>query len=114
MSDIMRGPASAAGTTATEQKINAQIGSARIDALQEEFATFASDLLNKKWQIIRRFYEPERIIKLSNIENTPDAQAVGPDGIPLLQAAIALIKNPDEFDMRVSVRAESMAAVDMD
>jgi len=106
MSDIMRGQASAAGTTATEQKIKAQFGSVRINALQEEFAAFASDLLNKKWQIIRRFYEPERIIKLSNIMNTPDAIHA--------QAAIQLIKSPDEFDMRVVVRAESMAAVDMD
>lgn len=106
MSDIMRGQASAAGTTATEQKIKAQFGSVRINALQEEFAAFASDLLNKKWQIIRRFYEPERIIKLSNIENTPDAQYI--------PAAIDLIKSPDSFDMRVIIRAESMAAIDMD
>lgn len=106
MSDIMRGQASAAGTTATEQKIKAQFGSVRINALQEEFAAFASDLLNKKWQIIRRFYEPERIIKLSNIANTPDAQHI--------PAAIQLIKSPDEFDMRVVIRAESMAAIDMD
>jgi hypothetical protein len=106
MSDIMRGQASAAGTTATEQKIKAQFGSVRINALQEEFAAFASDLLNKKWQIIRRFYEPERIIQLSNIANTPDAQYI--------PAAIQLIKSPDEFDMRVIIRSESMAAVDMD
>jgi hypothetical protein len=106
MSDIMRGQATTGGTTATEQKIKAQFGSVRINALQEEFAGFASDLLNKKWQIIRRFYEPERIVKLSNILNTPDAQYV--------QKAIELIKNPDEFDMRVVIRSESMAAIDMD
>jgi hypothetical protein len=106
MSDIMRGQATTGGTTATEQKIKAQFGSVRINALQEEFAGFASELLNKKWQIIRRFYEPERILKLSNIMNTPDAQYA--------QAAIALIKNPDEFDMRVVIRAESMAAVDLE
>ena len=106
MSDIMRGQASASGTTATEQKIKAQFGSVRINALQEEFAAFASDLLNKKWQIIRRFYEPERILKLSNIANTPDAQYA--------EAAMQLIKNPDEFDMRVIIRSESMAAVDLE
>jgi hypothetical protein len=106
MSDIMRGQATTGGTTATEQKIKAQFGSVRINALQEEFATFASELLNKKWQIIRRFYEPERIIKLSNIMNTPDAQYA--------QLAMALIKSPDEFDMRVVIRAESMAAVDLE
>jgi len=106
MSDIMRGQASAAGTTATEQKIKAQFGSVRINALQEEFAAFASDLLNKKWQIIRRFYEPERILKLSNILNTPDAQYA--------QAAINLVKAPEEFDMRIIIRSDSMAAVDLE
>jgi hypothetical protein len=106
MSDIMRGQASTAGTTATEQRIKAQFGSLRIQALQDEFARFASDLLNKKAQIIQRFYDPETIFKLSNIGNTPDA--------PLAQQAIALLKDHENFNMRIAVRAESMAQIDYD
>jgi hypothetical protein len=114
MSDIMRGQASAAGTTATEQKIKAQFGSVRISALQDEFAEFAQDLMNKKVQLIRRFYDADRIIKLSNAMQTPDAKP-SEDGSPsLVEQAVQLIKSPDDFDLRISIKAESMAAVDLD
>lgn len=105
-SDIMRGQASTAGTTATEQRIKAQFGSVRIQALQDEFATFASDLLNKKVQIIQRYYDPQRIVELSNVANTPDAQ--------LAERAVALIKDFDSFNIRIAIRAESMAQIDYD
>lgn len=106
LSDIMRGQATQTGVTATEQRIKAQYGSGRIQAIQEEFADFASNLLNKKVQLIQRFYDPERIAKLSNIANTPDAQ--------LAQQAIALIKDPENFNIRVAVRSESMAQENLD
>jgi hypothetical protein len=106
MSDIMRGQATEAGATATEQRIKAQYGSVRIQSIQDEFANFAQDLLNKKVQIIQRFYDPERIIKLSNIQNTPDAA--------LAQQAVALIKNFADFNIRIAIKAESLAQVDYD
>ncbi len=106
MSDILRGQATQAGATATEQKIKAQFGSTRIQAIQEEFGLFAQDLLQKKVQLIQKYYDPQRIIDLSNIANTPDA--------PLAQQAIALIKNPDAFNCRIAVRSETMAQVDYD
>lgn len=105
MSDIIRGQAATAGVTATEQKIKAQFASTRMQFLQEEFANFASELLNKKVQLIRRYYEPEYILELSNVMNTPDA--------PLAQNAIALIKGPSgAFNCRVKIQADSMAQVD--
>lgn len=105
LSDIMRGQAVQTGVTATEQKIKAQYGSGRIQAIQEEFAEFASQLLNKKVQLIQRFYDPQRIMKLSNIANTPDAA--------MAEQAIALIKS-DDFKARVSVKSESMAQENKD
>jgi hypothetical protein len=106
MSDIMRGQATQANITATEQRIKAQFGSSRIQALQDEFAEFVQRLLTKKAQIIQRFYDPMRIIELSNILQTPDAQ--------LAEQAVALIKNTEQFKIRITIRAESMAQVDMD
>lgn len=107
MSDIIRGQAAVANVTATEQKIKAQFASTRMQFLQEEFAVFASELLNKKVQIIRKYYEPERIIELSNVMQTPDA--------PLAQQALALIKGPaGAFNCRIKINAESMAQVDYD
>jgi hypothetical protein len=105
-SDIMRGQATQPNVTATEQRIKDKFGSGRIQAIQEEFATFAADLLNKKVQLIQRFYDADRIKKLSNIMNTPDAK--------MADQAIALIKNPDEFNVRISVKSESMAQENTD
>jgi hypothetical protein len=104
MSDIIRGQASQSGVTATEQKIKAQFASTRMQSFQDEFANFASELLNRKVELIRNFYDEERIKRLSNIENTPDAE--------FADAAIALIKDKNSFDCRVAVRAESMAQID--
>ena len=104
MSDILRGQATQTGVTATEQKIKAQFASTRIQRLQEDFATFASELLNKKLDLVRRFYDPERILKLSNIMNTPDAE--------FAQPAIALLKDQDSFNCRVVIQSDSMARID--
>jgi hypothetical protein len=106
MSDIIRGQAAKAGVTATEQRIKAQFASTRMQSFQDQFAEFAADLLNLKVQLIRKFYDPERIIRLSNIDNTPDAE--------LAEQAIQLIKDPSLFDMRVAVRSESMAQINYD
>lgn len=104
MSDIIRGQASTQGVTATEQRIKAQFASTRMQSFQDEFANFAAELLNRKLQIVRKYYDPERILRLSNILNTPDAA--------LAEQAIALLKDEAEFDCRVVVRAESMAQID--
>lgn len=105
MSDIMRGQATQAGVTATEQRIKAQFGSTRMQRIQQDFADFAQTLLNKKVQIIQRFYDPQRIVQLSNVMNTTDAQ--------LAEQAVQLIKSPD-LNIRIMIRSESMAQVDYD
>jgi len=104
MSDIIRGQATQGGTTATEQRIKAQFASTRMQSFTDEFANFATEILNRKVCLIRKFYDPERIKKLSNIMNTPDAE--------FADAAIALIKNQEDFDCRVVIRSESMAQID--
>lgn len=106
MSDIIRGQASTQGTTATEQRIKAQFASTRMQSFTDEFANFASEILNRKVTIIRKFYDRERILKLSNIMNTADAQ--------FAEQAVALIQNQDDFDCRVVIRSESMAQIDYD
>ncbi len=106
MSDIIRGQASQGGVTATEQRIKAQFASTRMQSFQDEFANFASELLNRKVQLIRKYYDPERIKRLSNIMNTPDA--------PLADKAIALIKDEENFDCRVAVKSDSMAQIDFE
>jgi hypothetical protein len=106
MSDIIRGQASTQGVTATEQRIKAQFASTRMQAFQDEFAGFASELLNRKVMLIRKYYDPERIKRLSNIAQTPDAE--------FADQAIALIKDEESFDCRVIIRAESMSQIDFE
>lgn len=99
MSDIIRGQATKSAT-ATEQKIKAQFASVRLQFMQDEFAEYVSDLMNIKVAIIRNVYDPQRIIELSNVMATPDAQ--------FAQQAVELIKNTDQFNIRVVVKADSL------
>lgn len=99
ISDIMRGSTKAT-ETATAQNLKAQYGSVKLQHLQMEVAAFVEEALEIKAEIVRNFFQPETILRLSNIERTPDA--------PFVQEALALIKSP-EFDMRVEVHADSMA-----
>ncbi len=106
MSDILRGAGSTGSQriSAAEQQLKAQFGSVIIQAMQDEFAQFASDLMRLKAEVISKHYSPETIIKQSNIMHTADAQHA--------QKAIELIKQPDMLEWRINVRPETVAMVD--
>ncbi len=106
MNDVMRGAAQTEGTpvSATERKIQANYGSIRIEALQNEFARWVSDIQQLKAEIIAKHYQPYCIIQQSNIMDTPDAQYA--------EAAVALIQDPDKARWKISVRPESLAIAD--
>lgn len=104
MADILRGASSESGVSATEQKIKAKFASIRVQALQDEFARFASDLQRIKAEIIARHYQPYCILQQSNIESTPDAASA--------QQAVALIKQPNVSRWKIQVKPESLAMVD--
>lgn len=99
ISDIMRGSTKAT-ETATAQNLKAQYGSVKLQFLQMEVATFVEEALEIKCQIIRNFFQPQTILRDSNIENTPDK--------PYVEQALELIKSP-MFQVRVQVHADSMA-----
>jgi hypothetical protein len=102
MSDIMRGQ-SEKGVTATEQSIKAKFASVRIQALQDEFAHFATDLQALKAHIITTQYDDQKIITASNIEYTDDAQ-LAPQAVQLLRSQLS--------QYRVIVRPEALAITD--
>jgi hypothetical protein len=104
MADILRGAASQVGVSATEQAIKAKFASIRVQALQDEFARFASDLQRLKAEIIAKHYQPYCIIQQSNISSTPDAM--------LAEPAIQLIKNPNVSRWKIQVKPETLAMVD--
>lgn len=102
-SDIMRGQASAAGTSATEQAVKAKFGSVRVQRLQDEFARFASDIQSLKAQIVCKFFEPQTILERSNMQASKDAA--------LLPAAIELLKSR-HYEYRIEVKPETVALTD--
>jgi hypothetical protein len=105
LSDIMRGQSSGSDrVSATEQSIKAKFASVRMQALQDEFARFGTDLIRLKGEIVAKHFSPETILQASNVLKTVDAELAGP--------AIQLIKNEEEMVWRIFVRPESMAMVD--
>jgi hypothetical protein len=105
LSDIMRGQSSGSDrVSATEQSIKAKFASVRVQALQDEFAQFGTDLIRLKGEVMAKHFQPQNIVEASNILRTPDAEMAMP--------ALELLKNHKEFIWRVHVRPESLAMVD--
>jgi hypothetical protein len=103
ISDIMRG-SSRASETAAAQQLKAQYGSTRVQLKQFYIAEWITGLLRIKAEIICKHFQPETIVKRSNIERTPDVQYV--------PAALELLKNEEMSEYRISIEADSMAALD--
>lgn len=104
-SDIMRGEATQAGATATEQRIKGRFGSVRIQAQQDEFAQFISASQRIRAEIICKFYSPETIIERSN------AKFFYEDPV-LVQEAVALLKS-EYGQYRIEVKPEAVSMGDM-
>jgi predicted HNH restriction endonuclease len=103
MSDIMRGGATQGGVTATEQAIKARFASTRIQALQDEFARFATDLQRLKASIIVKHYDDATIVQMSNIDRTLDAH-LAPQAIQLLRSDFA--------EYRIEIKSEALSMTD--
>jgi hypothetical protein len=104
MNEVMRGGSQGQYEGVGQAQLQAKFGSIRIQALQDEFAVFSSNLMQIKAEIIARHFDPQTIAARSNIEMSFDADLAGP--------AIALIKNPDVARLKVDIRPESVAMVD--
>ena len=103
VSDVMRG-SSKASETATAQQIKAQFGSTRVQLKQFYIAEWICNGLRIKAEIICKHFQPETMIRRSNIERTPDAQYAF--------QAIELLKNEEMAEYRINIEADSMAALD--
>lgn len=103
ISDIMRG-SSKASETAAAQQIKASFGSTRIQLKQFYIADWITQALRIKAEIICKHFQPETIIRKSNIERTPDAQ--------IAMEGIQLLKDEQMTEYRINIEADSMAAMD--
>jgi hypothetical protein len=103
ISDIMRG-SSKASETATAQQIKAQFGSTRLQYYQFELARWVRHALRIKAEIIATHFQPDTIVKMSNIQYTSDKEHI--------PAALEVISQMGMEQYRVNVDADTMAAVD--
>jgi len=104
MSDIMRGELGSAYEGVGQSEMKAKFGSMRVQALQEQFAKFASDLFQIKAEIISKHFSPQTIAQKSNMQHSVD--------VDLLPQAIEIIKNYKQAQLRVKIRPESIAMAD--
>ena len=105
MSEIMRGGAGGQYTAAASNQMAAKMGSIDVQALQDEFARFASDIEALKAEVVAKHFEERTIMRQSSAMFLPE-----PDK-PLIPQAVQLLKNPD-CRWRVSIRPESIAMID--
>jgi hypothetical protein len=103
LSDIIRG-ASVASETATAQNIKAQFASIRLNDMKDDVARFARDLLRMKAEVICAKYQPEIILEVSGIANTPDAQ--------FAPQAIALLKNETLRNFTIDIETDTLVQLD--
>jgi hypothetical protein len=104
MADVMQGGLQNQYEGVGQTQIKAQFGSVSVQALQDSFANFAGELLQLKAEVICRHFQPETIVKMSNMEFSMDQE--------LLQPAVELLKQPDMAHIRIKVRPEQVAMVD--
>jgi len=104
MADVMQGQLNSPYEGVGQSQIKAQFGSVRVQALQDQFAQFASDLLQLKLEVISKHFDPQTIAQQSTMTYSEDASMV--------PQAIALLKQPLEANIRIKVRPETVAMVD--
>ncbi len=105
MSDLLRGGNTDQYAAASTSQLKAKFGSIRIQALQDEFARFASDLERLRAEIINKHFSAETIALKAN------ARYLSPPDQALLAPALQLMQSPDAR-WRIDIRPESIAIVD--
>jgi hypothetical protein len=105
LSDIMRGAQTDQYTAASTQATKVKMGSIRVQALQEEFARFASEIEQLKAEVIGKHYTPQSIVTQSAAMYMPQVD------VQYVEPAIQLMKSPD-CKWRIEIRPESIAMQD--
>jgi hypothetical protein len=104
MGDVMQGSVGNQYEGVGQTQLKAQFGSVKVQALSEQFADFAGQLMNLKAEVICRHYEPQTIVAESNMQFSFDAE--------LIPQAVQLLKAPEQSKIRIMVRPETVAIQD--
>jgi hypothetical protein len=125
-SNTMRGQADP-NATATAERVMARFGSSRIQAQEEDLARFATEAQQIRAFIIAKMFDPETIIRRSNIDQAETIEVPSPPPMPgqppappqtqpnmeLIGKAIEMLKS-DISAYRIDVDAESLSMTDFD
>lgn len=106
MNDLMRGELKNQYEGVGQTQMKAQFGSMRIQALQDQFARYATDLMQIKAEVIARHFDPVTIIARSNAEYLPE-----PD-LMIVPQAVELIKEPRKARLQTKIETENLAMTD--
>lgn len=107
MADIIRG-ASLASETLGAQEIKAKFANLRLSSRQQQVAEFVTGILQIKAELMCDRYAPETLIRISSVEQLPEAKA-HPEYI---QQALQLLKNEKARRYRIEVASASMVELD--
>lgn len=105
ISDIVRG-ATKASETLGAQEIKSKFASISIKKRQDEVARFAADILRIKAEIMIKHFDPEILVKKSNIMSTGEAN------VQFVQPAMQMLQSEEGFEWRIQVTADSIAQAD--
>lgn len=96
ISDIMRGDAQAS-ETATAQQIKAQFGSVRLRERQQELARFSRDVIRMLAQIICDQFQPDTLLKMTNMQLPTDQE------VATMQAQQALMAQQAQMQQQAQL-----------
>lgn len=105
MSDVSRGSLDNQYEGVGQTQMKARMGSVRMTDMQQQFANFASGLMQLKAEVISTHFSPQTIEQMSNMSKSMDAD--------MLPQAVKLIKSPEAMNLRVIIRPESIAMEDL-
>lgn len=121
ISDIIRGD-TAAGETATAQRLKGQFATLRLREQQDDMQRFVRDVVQIDAEIICEHFSPEQIAKMSfaegllesQIEPLPNEQPeeTKARGMQMLQEALALLKDQGARDFEISIETDSTIQAD--
>jgi hypothetical protein len=105
ISDIVRG-ATKASETLGAQELKSKFASIAIKKRQDQVAQFAADILRIKAEIQVKHFDPELLVKKSNIQATGEANQ------QFVPQAMELLASDEGFEWRIQVTADSIAQAD--
>lgn len=105
IADIQRG-STMASETATAQNIKNQYATLRLKVYQDEVATYATNLLRMKAEIICKHFDPQTIMKMAGADQLSDADK------QVLPQAMMLLKDAPMRNFRIDIEADSMILID--